>query len=138
MRKITEIIIHCSATKASMDIGVAQIRDWHVRGNGWQDVGYHYIIRRNGILEIGRPVHKIGAHCTNHNARTIGICLVGGLNEEGKAEDNFTTAQRERLGILLRRLQCEYPTITKITGHNEYANKSCPCFDVHEFLGGLQ
>lgn len=137
MRQITEIIIHCSATKAKMDIGVAQIRNWHVKDNGWQDVGYHYIIRRDGILEIGRPEYKMGAHCKNHNANSIGICLVGGLSDDGKAEDNFTDVQRERLRFIIKRLQNKYSSITKITGHNEYACKSCPCFDVQDFVRTL-
>lgn len=137
MRNINEIIIHCSATKPNMDIGVAQIRDWHVKGNGWADIGYHFVIRRDGILEIGRPIATAGAHCKNHNANSIGVCLVGGIDIAGKPADNFTEAQYTRLKSLLTRLQREHPTITKITGHNEYANKACPCFDVYKFLEAI-
>ncbi|MFI3271844.1 MAG: N-acetylmuramoyl-L-alanine amidase [Pseudomonadota bacterium] len=137
MRHIDEIIIHCSATKANMDIGAAQIRDWHVKDNGWSDIGYHYIIRRNGILEVGRPVHRIGAHCKGHNVNTLGVCLVGGIDENGKPENNFTVKQMERFDVLLRRLKREHSSIAKITGHNEYANKACPCFDVKTFLARM-
>ena len=82
-KKTDSIIIHCAATKKSMDIGYKEIREWHVDQNGWDDVGYHYIIRRNGKLEKGRPEEYSGAHAPSHNSRSIGICLVGGMAKDG-------------------------------------------------------
>ena len=133
-RYINEIILHCSATPASRDIGAKEIRDWHVKGNGWQDIGYHFVIRRSGDIESGRPMDQAGAHCIGHNATSVGICLVGGVKEDGKTpEDNFTDAQFDMLAELIRALRVIRPK-TKIYGHNEFANKACPVFDVDEFL----
>lgn len=134
MRPITEIIVHCAATKPSMDIGADWIHKIHVQQNKWLDVGYHYIIRRNGAQEDGRPMHQIGAHCKGHNSGTIGICMVGGLSETGQPENNFTTVQFQSIQLLIGYLKERYPTITKLSGHNDYANRACPCFNVHEKL----
>lgn len=134
MRPINEIIIHCAATKPSMDIGADWIRKIHVQQNKWRDVGYHFIIRRNGAQEDGRPVDQIGAHCQGHNSGTIGICMVGGISETGRPENNFTPAQFESVQMLIGYLKEHYPTIVKLSGHNDYANKACPSFNVHEKL----
>ena len=83
MREIDAIVIHCSYTPPSMDIGVREIYDWHVNDNGWKDIGYHYVIRRNGNIEIGRPEHTPGAHVAGHNHNTIGLCLVGAKARQG-------------------------------------------------------
>lgn len=131
MRKINKIIIHCSATPPSMDIGVIEIDRWH-RDRGWSEIGYHYVITRSGVIEDGRPVDKIGAHVSGHNKDSIGICLVGGV-EEGNvshAQDNFTDKQWDSLRRLLMMLTVDYKRAT-IHGHNEYAAKACPSFDVH-------
>lgn len=137
MRKIDKLFVHCSATKPSMDIGAREIRDWHTakppRGNGWKDIGYHYIIRRNGFIEDGRPVEQVGAHVAGHNAHSIGICLVGGIDNSGKPEANFTQEQWKMLERLLRMLKAQYPRAT-IHGHNEFASKACPSFDVQAWL----
>jgi N-acetylmuramoyl-L-alanine amidase len=134
MRPINEIIVHCSATKPSMDIGADWIRKIHVQQNKWKDIGYHYVIRRNGAIENGRLLSQIGAHCEGHNTGTIGICMVGGISETGRAENNFTPAQFETVQRLIRDLVAEFPAIVKLSGHNDYANKACPCFNVHDKL----
>lgn len=137
MRAINELILHCSATKASQDIGAKEIRNWHVNGNKWYDIGYHYVIKRDGTLEKGRDDTKIGAHCSGHNAHSIGICLVGGLNEQGKVEDNFNKEQFDTLSTLIKDLRNKYETSSNhvfIEGHNTYAAKACPVFDVTKFL----
>ena len=79
MRKITEFIIHCSATREGQDVTAADIRRWHVQGNGWKDIGYHFVIRLDGTIELGRPIAEVGAQCAGHNAESIGICYVGGM-----------------------------------------------------------
>ena len=131
MRRIDEIIIHCSATEAGRDFTAADIDRWH-RQRGWRCIGYHYVIRLDGTVEEGRPVSEIGAHCKGHNAHSIGICYVGGLRSSSGSRlipaDTRTAAQKLSLLSLLTILKHRYPTAT-IHGHNEYAPKACPCFD---------
>lgn len=130
MRTIEEIIIHCSATPEGRDYTVEQIRKWHVNGNGWQDIGYHFVIYRDGSVHEGRPIKQIGAHTFGHNDHSIGICYIGGCASDGKTpKDTRTPAQRTALKALVNRLRAEFPGAT-IHGHNEFANKACPSFDV--------
>ena len=128
---VNEIILHCSATPTKMDIGVKEIRDWHMNDNGWVDIGYHYVIRRNGEIEVGRPVYAVGAHCAGHNQRTIGICLIGG-GVRGE-DNNFTEPQFKSLAKLIHDIEKTFD-IEKIVGHCYYnPNKSCPVFGVAKF-----
>jgi hypothetical protein len=128
MREIREIIIHCADTPPSMDIGVAEIRRWHTdpppKGNGWAAEGYHYVIRRNGFIETGRDESRAGAHVAGRNAHSIGVCLVG-----GKGGPNYTRHQWRSLESLVTTLQGRYPK-ARVCGHNEFAAKTCPGFDV--------
>lgn len=134
MRNIQELIIHCSATKANQDVGVSEIRDWHVNGNGWSDIGYHYVIRRSGALEQGRSENVKGAHAKGHNKNTIGICLVGGIGDNQQADANFTFAQYQTLVSLIQDLKDRYGMNLKVSGHRDYANKACPCFSVQNLI----
>lgn len=130
MRKIDKFIIHCSATPEGRDYTVQQIREWHVKGNGWRDIGYHYIIYRDGSIHTGRPIEQIGAHTTGYNSHSIGICYIRRYAADGKTpKDTRTEAQRRALIKLLRELKAKYPSAT-IHGHNEFANKACPSFIV--------
>ena len=129
MRKITKLIIHCSATPEGRDYTVADIDRWH-RARGFKGIGYHYVIYRDGSVHPGRAVEVIGAHCTGQNANSIGICYIGGLAADGKtAKDTRTPAQKEALRNLVAELKARYPGVT-VHGHREFANKACPCFDV--------
>ena len=132
MRLITKVIIHCAATKPSMDIGASEIKKWHL-DRGWKDIGYHYVIRRNGDIENGIAVALAGSHTKGHNANSIGICLVGGINDKGEPESNFTKAQWATLERLVRILKVDFPHAT-VHGHREFAAKACPSFDVQEWL----
>lgn len=133
-RPIDKLIIHCAATNPKQDIGVKEIRDWHVNGNKWSDIGYHYVIRRDGTVETGRPINLIGAHVAGHNTGSIGICLVGGVDMSGKPEANFTEDQWASLKRAVRIFKAEYPKAT-IHGHNEFTSgKACPSFDVQKWL----
>ena len=137
MRKITEIILHCSATAEGLDFSVRDIRAWH-KAQGWADVGYHYVVRLDGTVQEGRPLDQAGAHCKGHNAASIGICYIGGLAADGRTpKDTRTTAQRAALRALVTRLQRQYPAAT-VHGHNEFAAKACPCFNVREEFGTQQ
>ncbi len=148
MRKSTDwLVVHCSATRAALDVGAAEIRRWHtdapkwvvrsgkktnIGGRGWSDIGYHYVIKRDGTIQPGRKQNAVGAHVENHNANSIGICLVGGLNNDNfKPENNFTKQQFASLKMLLSDvLLVMYPE-AKILGHRDFpsVNKACPCFD---------
>lgn len=128
MRKIDKIIIHCSATPEGKPFTVADIDRWH-RDRGWQGIGYHYVIYLDGSIHEGRSEEIIGAHCSGQNAQSIGICYIGGLDASGKAKDTRTPAQRKALHKLVSDLKTRYPAAT-VHGHNEFANKDCPCFDV--------
>lgn len=134
MKDVTQIIIHCSATPKSMNIGVAEIREWHL-DRGWNDVGYHFIIRRDGTLEEGRDLSTPGAHARGHNSHSWGICLVGGIDAEGNAEFNYTNEQMKTLGETLDLLNQLSPE-AEVVGHRDLPNvhKACPCFDVRAWL----
>lgn len=138
MRKIDTIVIHCADTPSTMDIGAKEIRDWHVKDNGWNDIGYHYIIRRDGTLETGRNIETIGAHVSGHNKNSIGICLVGGkpIGNQKKDINLFTIEQLETLESLLFNLKGFLQDMNvKIVGHCELdKKKTCPNFDVQKWL----
>lgn len=127
-RTIKEIIVHCSATKEGQDFTVADIKKWHL-ARGFSDIGYHYIIYRDGSIHTGRNVNISGAHCEGHNLHSIGVCYIGGLDKNLKPKDTRTDAQKDALLKLLKQLKQLYPKAT-IHGHYEYANKACPCFNV--------
>jgi len=132
-RKATNfIVVHCSATKPSQDIGVKHIREWHIKERKWADIGYHYVIRRNGAIEMGRPTWATGAHVENHNWQSVGICLVGGVNEAGDPENNFTAEQMMALKHALRLLKRDSYRRAQVCGHHDFegVQKACPCFDV--------
>lgn len=133
---IRYIIIHCAATKPSQDIGAAEIRRWH-RKQGWKDIGYHHVIRRDGTVEPGRPEDRAGAHAKGYNSMSIGVCLVGGLDEEGRSEPTYTPEQWRSLAALVCDLHSRYPD-AEIIGHNNVAAKDCPCFDVRAWWANLQ
>ena len=134
-RKSTDyIVIHCAAPKASMDIGLTEIRKWHVQDNGWRDVGYHYIIRRNGEVELGRSNRDTGAHAAGYNHKSVSLCMVGGMAEDNSAENNFTAQQWTALLDLVKQLKSNYPD-ADVIGHNEISEKECPSFDVQKWKG---
>lgn len=128
------IVVHCAATPPSMDVGAREIDRWH-RARGFREIGYHFVVRRNGSVEPGRRVEEIGAHARGQNHHSLGICLVGGRGEQGGAEANFTAAQYEALWRLLEGLAPRYPT-ADVLGHADLpgVNKACPCFDVQRWM----
>ena len=130
MRTISKIIIHCSATPEGKDFTVQQIRQWHMQGNGWRDIGYHYVIYRDGSIHEGRPVERAGAHTKGYNSHSIGICYIGGCAADGKTpKDTRTEAQKAALIRLVAELKVIYPSAS-VHGHNQFANKACPSFNV--------
>lgn len=133
MRNIDKIVIHCSATTPNQDVGADEIRKWHVKGKGWDDIGYHYVISRSGEVEKGRDLETPGAHVRGHNTSSIGICLIGGIDDDGSPDANFTARQYLELYHLVRALKYRFPD-AKIMGHRDLANRNCPCFDVESFF----
>lgn len=137
MRNIDNIVVHCAYTPPGMDVGAAEIDRWH-KARGWSGIGYHFVIRRDGRVEKGRPLEKVGAHVAGHNAHSIGICLVGGkAREQDIPEDNYTAAQLAALRSLIEVLQARFPQ-ADILGHRDFPNvhKACPCFDVRSWITG--
>lgn len=134
-RKTTDyIVVHCAATRPSMDIGAREIRQWHKRDNGWLDIGYHFVIRRDGTIEEGRKVDQVGAHVKDYNSISVGICLVGGVDDELKPQYNFTKEQEVSLKAKLQELKNKYP-VAAIKGHRDFdSGKACPSFDVAKWL----
>lgn len=131
LRNINEIILHCSATKEGHDFGAADIRRWHLQ-RGFNDIGYHFVVRLDGTVEQGRDINHPGAHCLNHNRRSVGICYIGGLDRAGRPADTRTPAQSLALPALISRLRRNHPRAT-IHGHREFAPKACPCFNAAEY-----
>jgi N-acetylmuramoyl-L-alanine amidase len=130
-RRIDEIIVHCAATREGKDYTVAQIRNWH-KARGWSDIGYHFVVYRNGEIHPGRPINKIGAHVGGRNTGTVGICYVGGVDSGNvRAKDTRTLAQEASLLWLVTELSKKF-SVKKISGHNQYAAKACPSFDVRK------
>lgn len=128
-RQITVIIIHCSATPEGKDYTVQDIRRWH-KQQGWSDIGYHYVVYRNGHIEPGRDVDIAGAHCEGHNAKSIGICYIGGVARDGKTpKDTRTLAQKAAMLSLLLDLRKLYPYARIVSHHDLNHSKACPCFD---------
>lgn len=137
MRKITEVIIHCSATPPDWMHGntaaakAKEIKRWHVQDNGWSDIGYHHLIDRDGQVVLGRPIERAGAHTQGHNSNSVGVCLIGahGASADDRFDDHFTPAQREAMHRVVDSLQTRFGPL-KVSGHNQYANKGCPGFRV--------
>lgn len=137
-RSVKEIIVHCTATPEGRAVSVSTIRDWHL-ANGWKDIGYHYVVLLDGTVQAGRQEAQVGSHVAGHNSGTIGVVYVGGLAADATTpKDTRTAAQKAALLALVKALIKKYPTVTKVSGHREYAAKACPSFDVRkDALGDL-
>jgi N-acetylmuramoyl-L-alanine amidase len=136
MRDLNRIILHCSATKEGREYSVETIRKWHTdpkpKGRGWSDIGYHYVIHLDGSVSQGRPLDRSGAHTKGHNADTVGICYIGGIDKEGKPNDTMTPEQNKAFRMLVLSLRTLFDADMTIHGHNEFSAKACPSFIVKE------
>jgi len=110
------------------------IKSWHVKGRGWSDIGYHFIIELDGSVKEGRPIHRSGAHTKGHNANSIGVCYVGGIDKDKKPKDTRTEAQRASMDQLIAGLLLDNVGAS-VHGHNEFSAKACPSFDVAKEYG---
>lgn len=127
MRPIDKIIVHCTDTPEDRRVTTVDIEAWH-KEKGYSTIGYHYVVYLDGSIHTGRPLAKKGAHCKGHNAKSIGVCYVGGKNSKGVYSDTRTDAQKEALLNLIKKLLAKYPN-AKVYGHRDFAAKACPCFD---------
>ncbi len=134
MRTIDKIIIHCSATPEGRDISTETIRSWHVKGNGWSDIGYHFVIELDGAVKNGRALHKMGAHTRGENAHSIGVCYVGGIDKNKNAKDTRTDAQKDSLNKLISAFMLDHSEAS-VHAQNEISAKACPSFDVQKEFG---
>ena len=142
MRVITLIVVHCSAVKPDQLSSAAQIDSWHRERGFHLGIGYHYVIRRDGTIEPGRPEWLIGAHCHvkghHYNTHSIGICYEGGLDARGQPDDTRTAAQKATMRQLLEDLHQRYPR-AMIVGHRDLCHdRDCPCFDAYKEYADLQ
>lgn len=138
MRKISEIILHCSATREGKAFSVSDIDRWH-RERGWKGCGYHYVITLDGKVEQGRPEQVVGAHCTGRNSESIGVCYIGGCDMIGKSKDTRTPEQKSAMVTLVRQLmQAHNIGIDDVRCHNEFSSKACPSFSIEKFRKELE
>lgn len=137
MRNINLIIVHCAATPAGRHVTVGDIDAWH-RRRGFAGIGYHYVVYLDGSVHAGRPLERMGAHCSGYNAASVGVCYVGGVEADCVTPaDTRTPAQRAALERLLRRLLARFPG-ARIAGHRDFAAKACPSFDATSEYSSLQ
>lgn len=138
MRKIKEIIVHCSATREGKPFTVADIDRWH-RERGWKGCGYHYVITLDGEVQQGRPEQIAGAHCSGRNAESLGVCYIGGCDLVGQIKDTRTPAQKESMKVLIRQLMMAHNIdIENVRCHNEFSSRECPSFSVAKLHKELQ
>lgn len=134
MRNLDTIVLHCSATPEDRWHDAEDIRDWHVDGRGWSDIGYHYVILLDGEIEEGRPISRQGAHVKGYNETTVGVCYIGGTDADGNAKDTMNEEQELAFEQIVFCLREEFGDHLDIMGHRDFPGvyKDCPCFDVRE------
>ena len=125
---IEVLIIHHSASPRN--ITTSQIRHWHVKGRGWSDIGYNYVIEAEGEVVIGRPLSLVGAHCKGHNHNSIGVCVVG---DNTKSKHQWSMKQIASLQDLIFGLKLVFPGV-EVKGHRDIAATLCPGVDVRQLL----
>ena len=131
MKHIKYIVVHCSDSPDDRDtVNAEEIHKWHLQNPGWDGIGYHFVILRNGALENGRPIYWQGAHVKKVNNCSLGICLVG---RRSFSDEQF--CQLRKTILLLKQL---YPD-AKVKGHYEFdSSKTCPNFDVEKWWDDVQ
>lgn len=126
MRKINELIWHCTATPEGREVSRGEIDRWH-KDRGWSGIGYHKVVHLDGSVSEGRPESQVGAHVGGRNATTIGYVYVGGITKDGKSKDTRTAAQKATMLRLTKEAIARYG-LKLVSGHHDYAAKDCPCF----------
>jgi len=140
------VVWHCSATPPSRDIGAGDI-DYMHKQRGWDGIGYGLVIRRSGKLELGEDFSKQGAHAKGWNSKSVGICLVGGVDADGNAQNNFTDEQWVAAKHVFEFFTLLYPKAEHL-GHRDLSEdrdgdarimrhefmKDCPCYSVLQWI----
>jgi N-acetylmuramoyl-L-alanine amidase len=131
--QVRYLVVHCSATNPKQRVDAAVIDRWH-RQRGFRKIGYHYVIKRDGQVELGRMIDEQGAHAVGFNDCSIGICLVGGVDKDLNPENNFTAEQFASLKAKLEELLVKFPK-AQVIGHRDLpgVKKACPSFDTREW-----
>lgn len=147
IRGRTEYVVwHCSATPPSQDIGSAQVTIMH-KARGFSDIGYGMVVCRDGRIEAGEDLRRRGAHVKGLNGVSIGICMIGGVDENGNSENNFTDEQWAAAKHVFEFFTLLYPGAEHV-GHRDLSPdldadgrvqrheflKDCPCFSVKEWI----
>lgn len=141
MRKITHIVLHCTATPQNTTVESIQ-RFWKApkpKGNGWKSPGYHHIIKADGTIVDLLPIEQVSNGVAGHNAKSIHISYIGGVDDKGEAIDNRTDSQKAAQIKLLKKYHAMFPDAI-ICGHRDFpgVKKSCPSFDVKTWLKTIQ
>jgi N-acetylmuramoyl-L-alanine amidase len=133
MRKITHIVLHCTATPQHTT--VASIQNYWRKILGWRSPGYHRIIKPDGNVVMLASDDKIVNGVAGHNANSIHLSYIGGVDGANKPVDNRTTKQKESMIQLITELKVKYPGVI-ICGHRDFPGvaKACPSFDVAAWL----
>ena len=132
---VTKIIVHYSATHVSRRVTVDKVRNAHL-DRGCKDIGYHWVVDRDGVVWEGRPESLQGAHCREYNRESIGVCWLGGLDGSGSPVGNITKAQKRSMEALLLQLHRRYPD-AMLYGHCDLENTVCPMLDVRKMWGKI-
>ena len=142
MRTITLIVVHCSAVRPDQTSSAKEIDIWHkarkTRGVPWKGIGYHFVVRRDGTIETGRPIEEPGAHVDGHNRHSIGICYEGGLDMDGNEVDTRTKEQVNALRMKIEELHRMFPKALIVGHHDLNPEKKCPCYDAVQEYRDLQ
>lgn len=135
--KVRYIVVHCSASPPSVYVDAKVIDRWH-KERGFLKLGYHYVIKRDGAIEAGRKLSEVGAHVEGYNSVSVGVCLVGGVNEARVPVDNFASLQKDSLRWLLEQLSVMFPTAV-VQGHRDFPNvrKECPSFNCRKWWASV-
>ncbi len=137
MRELKFIALHCSASPVTLDIGAKEIRQWH-KAKKWSDIGYHYVIRLNGKVELGRALYKSGSHIQGWNQSSIGVCYIGGVDSDKKPLDTMNEKQEAAFRAIVKTLRAQYGPL-EVYGHNDFTDaKACPSFQVSEKFADLK
>jgi N-acetylmuramoyl-L-alanine amidase len=136
-RKIEYIVVHCTATQP--DTKIENIKKYWKEVLHWNNPGYHYIVRRDGVIIPILSEDKVANGVAGYNAQSIHISYIGGVDKEGKPCDNRTPQQQSALFEKLVELSEKYPG-AKIQGHRDFpgVKKACPSFDVKTWLAAYQ
>ena len=130
-REQTDVIILHHIGNTNADVSAATVHQWHL-ANGWAGIGYHYLIRKDGTIERGRPRDTVGAHCYGENWHSVGVNIVGNFETNEPTAAQIEAA--ERLVAVLCRLYGLRPSGATIKGHRDFNATACPGENLYAML----